>query len=684
MGCRSSKDANQNDDSSATAALSTQAKPHVSSPFPSTVKAAEAKNITDGAALQWESKLFAVQKQDVLNQFPEIKSKGEFETLKQFEHFINQTLERDGYPGSRASILWEDLSEEEILEEGKKVEEKLEKMKEDEQKKGERFADETRAKEDEKPAKEEKDATKEKKKQTETAEKATFCSLSSCIKAGNISVTIPSSLFVKIYGSADLATEVQQLTKLWSIALTAHGEFEAWIQGGGTLQSGWYYSIDWGCPVTNYNIVQLLHFPPTDSGFYSDFLYAETLTRWNLLCHQNGMTNDVIKQQQRILDLVPMVAPAGDGRKLPNTAFHKYPLQSLDTYLSFGLSTTDEWTRPIIGFGKPVVDWFNETFSHKFQKDYPNGVKFGDVVVLNGLASANANAKTPVLMTNHPSAWTYNSGVIPKDWPNPVSGGYPSPDTVIQQDLISAGWHTRMVSGRYNKEGGPQQAYAEAQADWTDLAQVHNVEYQHQAAFSYWVVNKTYGPSPVWPNQLKLMKQRRMDGTDTDFSKKLFLNVLETGKPLEDEKDKTDIVCPASLNWSSYSIPLMKQTILEQFSKIGQQGDQAAMKYFQYLINQSLVHDGNLSAWASIVWKTPTWEKKEAEVGEKKLAKRENMEGNGSQMQSGSSQRHLRDAVPHVIYLKLVAPANIQHEAKAIYHKIEDAQIAHVEYKGGQ
>lgn len=270
----------------------------------------------------------------------------------------------------------------------------------------------------------------------------------------------------------------------------------------GVQGPGFQFLLPFGLALANVRSVQLLHYPPTETFSYLDYLYSPTNIRWECLLVENGFGANDLAAVERILDVVPIAADGGDSSGIDpyNGAFVPYGKAQLQNFLG---APVDGFTAPVVGYGGPVRDWLWSAYPDQIAKQLPasgtkNPLRPLSVVVLDIVDGA----KTPVLCANHPSEYLYFTSVktgvvtniVQAMGPPPAStlatrgdsapgqASFPQPLTVMRQDLVAAGWQCAM-SKAWNSD--PAETLAEMNDRWKSDAAVTAIMEDQNAEFGY-------------------------------------------------------------------------------------------------------------------------------------------------------------------------------------------------------
>jgi hypothetical protein len=268
--------------------------------------------------------------------------------------------------------------------------------------------------------------------------------------------------------TADVSGFVKQITKLFELSSKAVDSWQAWCQQHTDRPANWAFCLPEGLAFVNYQSVQLLHFPPSKSLDYYDYLYAPTITRWDDLLVSTGMPRENVRLQDRIIDIVPVGAPSNAGSALQkaglDTAFGDYVKAMLDlclvppTYNTTGKTHT----LPMVALGSPVRDLLWSLYKDQMEPQVPNdGRKYkspmvGDVYVITGLVNEHPTLQTSLLIANHPSMYNYDVDYTPEQF-------WADPRATLTQDMPAAEWNGAMST---NPEQDPHAAMATANSHW--------------------------------------------------------------------------------------------------------------------------------------------------------------------------------------------------------------------------
>ena len=192
-----------------------------------------------------------------------------------------------------------------------------------------------------------------------------------------------------------------------------------------------------GLAMGNVRSVQLLHYPPTETLNYIDYLYSPTNRRWENLLGYNGHPGEHNTLVETIVDLVPVAADGGKtgGQQIAlfKETFQPYVEQLLKVYAR--PTKSGKATIPVVAYGGPVMDYLQKVYKPKDLSRKLTGYKTGYLQALSlvSLKLAGNKTPTPVLCANHPAQFMYAK---PEQKDHFM--------TILKQDLIAAGWQSAM------------------------------------------------------------------------------------------------------------------------------------------------------------------------------------------------------------------------------------------------
>ena len=202
----------------------------------------------------------------------------------------------------------------------------------------------------------------------------------------------------------------------------------------GKWRYDWRFLLPLGQSMENNKTLEVMDFPPVSLVLETqDYLVSNTTNRWKQLLTKNGVPEKELDQFSAILDIVPVAATAGDGKKMEesgiyNGVFNKYTKPMLALWTATG---DPRKSKPIMALGAPMRKWFFDAFGLKL-----------DLLTVS-LLKLDDGRSVPIMGTNHPSfffyaANKYTSG-SDKDEKNYAIGL-----EVMKQDIVAACWQAEM------------------------------------------------------------------------------------------------------------------------------------------------------------------------------------------------------------------------------------------------
>jgi hypothetical protein len=195
----------------------------------------------------------------------------------------------------------------------------------------------------------------------------------------------------------------------------------------------WRFLLPLGISIYNHKTIEMMDFPPeTLVTQKQDYLNSKTSNRWAELLTINGAAFSDLEKYESILDIVPIAAPAGDGKILDdagvyNGDFDSYTLKLLDF---FSKTSNPKVGKPLIAFGTPIRQWLKRKYNLNLNVLTAGAFTLNDRVI-------------PVIGSNHPAFVFYAGNKFiceaDKDKLN-----FELACKVMQQDLIVANWQVKM------------------------------------------------------------------------------------------------------------------------------------------------------------------------------------------------------------------------------------------------
>jgi hypothetical protein len=214
----------------------------------------------------------------------------------------------------------------------------------------------------------------------------------------------------------------------------------------------WKFLLPLGLPMEFANAVEIMDFPPVTLINKQDYLNSKTTNRWWDLLKLNGVPTKELPRYSCIVDIVPVAAPASDGKNLDDSGIYNGPIDdySMQLLKLFTDKTGSTARRPMIALGRPIRSWISRLWN--------KNLNVLDVTTL----TVDGNETAPILMTNHPSLFFYVASAHDNE-PDGEVKNLAAGLTVLKQDIVAASWHA--IMGK-NPDTDPVQALADSKAKW--------------------------------------------------------------------------------------------------------------------------------------------------------------------------------------------------------------------------
>lgn len=230
------------------------------------------------------------------------------------------------------------------------------------------------------------------------------------------------------------------------------------------IPTGVSFLTPFGLAMMNTKSIQLLHYPPSETLNYMDYLYSPTNRRWENLLGCNGFPGAQNTLLETIVDLLPVAANGGAAGAAAIAPFGTMFKPYVDQMLNVLLRTTPnkKATQPIVAYGGPVMNYLQTTYKPKDLSGKITGNNGPNLAPLSliSLPLLKGGPQTSVLCANHPAQFMYYNPKMKND----PDQGYEHFRKVLQQDLIAAGWQSEMSR---NPESNALEVLRKVHAKWT-------------------------------------------------------------------------------------------------------------------------------------------------------------------------------------------------------------------------
>ncbi|MDD2700594.1 MAG: hypothetical protein PHH36_05085 [Sideroxydans sp.] len=239
----------------------------------------------------------------------------------------------------------------------------------------------------------------------------------------------------------------------FQLGVTGH-EAAQEFQKTGKWSETWKFLLPLGLPLEYARAVEIMDFPPLSLIKKQDYLNSKTTNRWWELLALNGVPKGELARYSCIVDIVPVAAPANDGKNLDQSGIYEGPFDSYSIPLLELFSDQSESSdrRPLIALGLPIRKWIARLWG--------TNLNILDVATIK-IAGAES---TSVIASNHPSFFFYAASAY-KGTPDADSKNLAAGLAVMKQDIVAAAWHAEV--GR-NPQADPTITLAQSRNKWAN------------------------------------------------------------------------------------------------------------------------------------------------------------------------------------------------------------------------
>lgn len=272
----------------------------------------------------------------------------------------------------------------------------------------------------------------------------------------SIDVQIKNDLVTLLieHGDANIINAVsERYQNFFQLGETGYGAIQD-FQKTGKWSTAWKFLLPLGLPLEYGRAVEIMDFPPLSLIKKQDYLNSKTTNRWWELLAINGVPKEELARYSCIVDIVPVAAPANDGKNLDQSGIYDGPLDSYSVPLlklfSDQSGTNDR--RPLIALGLPIRKWIGRLWG--------TNLNILDVATIMITDTESAS----VIASNHPSFFFYAASAY-QGTPDADSKNLAAGLAVMKQDIVAAAWHAEV--GR-NPKADPSVALAQCQNKWAN------------------------------------------------------------------------------------------------------------------------------------------------------------------------------------------------------------------------
>lgn len=237
---------------------------------------------------------------------------------------------------------------------------------------------------------------------------------------------------------ADLSTYKTKIPAFINTGLLGLGLYK---KLGAVVPDGFQFLLPFGLSLAETKGVQLLHYPPTSTFTFLDYLYSPTNRRCESLLQLVGYDGSKNTLVERVVDVCPVAAPGGAGSEFDplNDKFYPYGHAMLKTVLD--ADAVGGMCQPIVAYGGPVRDWLQAVFP----KQFPSKLDINSTWKLSAYESPDPQSW--LMIANHPSEFLFQLGDL-----RDGSATKEQVEQTLTEDLIAADWQKRM-SADWQQDG---------------------------------------------------------------------------------------------------------------------------------------------------------------------------------------------------------------------------------------
>lgn len=239
------------------------------------------------------------------------------------------------------------------------------------------------------------------------------------------------------------------------------------FQQTGKWSAKWKFLLPLGLPLEFGSAVEIMDFPPLSLIKKQDYLNSKTTNRWWELLQLNGVAAVDLARYSCIVDIVPVAAPASDGKALDLSGIYEGPFDdySLALLELFSDRSNSNRRRPLMALGAPIRKWI--------QRLWNQSLGILDVSTLKLPSGESA----PVIASNHPSFFFYAASAYDGQ-PDANAKNLAAGLEVMKQDIVAAAWHAELGT---RPDSDPAQALAASKAAWA-AREAELIELVHKQA----------------------------------------------------------------------------------------------------------------------------------------------------------------------------------------------------------
>ena len=274
------------------------------------------------------------------------------------------------------------------------------------------------------------------------------------IGISNVSISVTTANVLVNFDHADSVVGdlvVKRYCDFFALGMKGLALSEAFRQTG-KWSAKWKFLLPLGLPLEFGSAVEIMDFPPISLIKKQDYLNSKTTNRWWELLQLNGVAIPELARFSCIVDIVPVAAPANDGKALDTSGIYEGPFDdySLALLELFSDQSNSTRRRPLMALGSPIRKWIQRLWNQSFE------------ILDVGMIKLPSGESAPVIASNHPSFFFYASSAYDGQ-PDADAKNLATGLAVMKQDIVAAAWHADLGS---RPESDPAMALIAAKAKW--------------------------------------------------------------------------------------------------------------------------------------------------------------------------------------------------------------------------
>ena len=261
------------------------------------------------------------------------------------------------------------------------------------------------------------------------------------------------TLFIEHCDAEIVKAVSQRYLAFFQLGATGFGAVQE-FQKTGKWSAAWKFLLPLGLPLEYGRAVEIMDFPPLSLIKKQDYLNSKTTNRWWELLALNGVPKEELARYSCIVDIVPVAAPANDGKNLDESGIYDGPFDnySIPLLQLFSDQSSSSDRRPLIALGLPIRKWIGRLWGANLN------------VLDVGFIRITEIESAPVIASNHPSFFFYAASAY-QGTPDANLKNLAAGLAIMKQDIVAAAWHA-YVGG--NPQADPFKTLARCRSEWAN------------------------------------------------------------------------------------------------------------------------------------------------------------------------------------------------------------------------